>query len=125
MTGHRKNAPTTLEKPRQTASRATRASAPVYTLKCPRCGQVRPGHKASPICTTCHQAVVKQCQTEQELAYLVNYLSSRADDLSRHTRMLRDKAVRLGLDWTTPRMPLVFTQRLAQALAPYAAANAA
>jgi hypothetical protein len=125
MTRHSPSAPLSLETGRQTASRATRASSQGYTLQCPHCGKVRPGHKASPICTTCHQAVVKRCQIEQELAYLGNWLHSRPELQDRLTRQLRAKAQRHDIDWSTPRPPLAFTQRLAQALAPYQHSKAA
>ena len=113
-----RNARRGVRKAQQVASAIKLVSAVVAPC-CPRCGQPANLRNKSTVCTTCHKQVVKQCQIEQERAYLCNWLHSRSEQFDAFTRHLRAKAHLQHLDWSTPRPPLHFDKRLAQALAPY------
>ncbi len=119
-----KNARTGVRKGHQVASPLTLVSAVVVPC-CPRCGQRANPRNKSTVCAHCHKQVVAEAQQAQERDYLCNWLHTRDELQDALTRHLRAKAHQAHLDWSTPRPPLVFTQRLAQALAPYAPAQAA
>ncbi len=119
-----RNAREGVRKGRQVASAIKLVSAVVAPC-CPRCRQPANLRDKSIICAKCHKQVVKQCQVDQERAYLCNWLHTRDELQDALTRHLRAKAHLQHLDWSTPRPPLHFDKRLAQALAPYSPAQAA
>jgi hypothetical protein len=101
--------------------------------RCPHCGAKASISAKTLLCRHCTDQLRAQASIAQENAYLAAYLGSRVDARGfplesaltvypqdrREIARLVAKARRIGVDWTRPPQPRVYTQRLARVSAEF------